>query len=98
MKGICFLKKEKKIKKAWEADVYRKPKLKTFNTVLWADEEKGKNPTSLLRILILKQNVLIFIQVFHMGEIIFKHLSYKVINHRWEMDDFRRKGTHAIFR
>lgn len=51
-----------------------KPELKTFNRMLCAVGEKEKkkktNQTSsfLLRILILDQNVLVFIHIFHWGK------------------------------
>lgn len=47
-----------------------KPELKTFNRMLCAVGEKEKKQTSsfLLRILILDQNVLVFIHIFHWGK------------------------------
>lgn len=46
----------------------RKPKLKTFNTMLCTVREKEKHISFPLRILIPDQNVLIFIQIFHLGK------------------------------
>lgn len=76
----------------------RKPKLKTFNTMLCAVGEKEKTHQFSAENFDSIPECSHFHPNFPLGEIIFKLLSYKVINHRQRVGDFRRMGTHTISR
>jgi len=78
-----------------------KPELKTFNRMLCAvgeKEKKTKNQQFSTENFDFRPECSRFHPHFPLGEIIFKQLSYKVINHRQRGDDFRRIGTHTISR